>query len=82
MKKGVPENFAKFTGKQLCESLLFKKAAAGLRTATLKKTLAQVFPCEFREFFKYTFLREHLQTTASAKQSNIARLGVLTPSIM
>ena len=34
---GVLENFAKFTGKYLCESLFFNKVA-GLRSATLFKT--------------------------------------------
>ena len=33
---GVLENFAKFTGKYLCESLFFNKVA-GLRSATLFK---------------------------------------------
>ena len=35
-KKGVPENFAKFTGKHLCQSLFFNKVAS-LRPATLIK---------------------------------------------
>ena len=35
-KKGVLKNFAKFTGKHLCQSLFFDKAA-GLRSATLLK---------------------------------------------
>ena len=48
-KKGVLRNFAKFTGKHLCQSLIFNKAG-GL---------------EFCEFFKNTFSTEHLQTTAS-----------------
>ena len=30
VKKGVPENFAKFTGRHLCQSLFFNKVA-GLR---------------------------------------------------
>ena len=30
MKKGVPRNFIKFTGKHLCQSLIFSKIA-GLR---------------------------------------------------
>ena len=60
-KKGVLGNFAKFTGKHLCQSLFFNKVA-GLRPATLlkkklwhtcnfikKDTLAQVFSCEFCE---------------------------------
>ena len=46
----VLKNFAKFTGKHLCQSLFFNKAA-GLRPAVLlkKRTLAQVFVCEFFE---------------------------------
>ena len=35
-KKGVLRNFAKFTGKHLCQSLFFNKVA-GLRPATLLK---------------------------------------------
>ena len=36
MKKGILRNFAKFTGKQLCQSLFFNKVA-GLRPTTLLK---------------------------------------------
>ena len=36
MKKCVLRNFAKFTGKHLCQALLFNKVA-GLRSATLLK---------------------------------------------
>ena len=43
-KKGVLRNFAKFTGKQLCQSLFIKK-----------ETLAQVFSCEFCKISKHTF---------------------------
>ena len=48
IKKWVLRNFAKFTGKHLCQSIAFNKVA-GLRAATLlkKETLAQVRPCEF-----------------------------------
>ena len=36
VKKGVFKNFAKFTGKQLCQSLFFNKAAGlGLHTISL-----------------------------------------------
>ena len=35
-KKSVLRNFAKFTGKHLCQSLIFNKIA-GLRPATLSK---------------------------------------------
>ena len=36
VEKGVLRNFAKFTGKDLCQSLFFNKDA-GLRPATLLK---------------------------------------------
>ena len=57
MKKGVLENFAKFTGKHLC-----RPQACNFIN---KKTLAQVFSCEFCEIFKNNFFTEHLWTTAS-----------------
>ena len=57
----VLKNFVKFTGKQLCQSLLFNKLA-GLRPVTLlKKRLWQMFSCEFREIFRNTFFIEHLR---------------------
>ena len=47
--KGVLRNFTKFTGKHLCQILIFNKVA-GLRSATLlKETMTQVFPSEFCE---------------------------------
>ena len=45
--KGVLINFAKFTGKHLCQSLFLNKVA--------KETLAPVFSCEFCEIYKNTF---------------------------
>ena len=59
MKKGVAKNLAKFTGKHLCQGLFFNKVAGNFIE---KKTLAQVFSCEFS---KNTFSKEHLKTTAS-----------------
>ena len=53
--RGVLKNFEKLTGRHLCQILFFNKVA-GLRPATLlKKTLAQVFSCEFCEISKNTF---------------------------
>ena len=52
-KKGALRNFAKFTGKHLCQSLLFNK----------------VFSCEFCEISKNTFFTEHLRVTASGNQA-------------
>ena len=72
-EKGVLRNFAKFTGKHLCQSLFFNKVA-GLRPATLlkKETLAQVFSCELCEVSKNTFFyRTPPDTTASKKSQKI-----------
>ena len=57
-KKGFLENFTKFTGKYLCQSLFFDKVA-GMRPATCnfikKETPAHVFSYKFCEIFKNTF---------------------------
>ena len=47
-KKGVLKNFAKFTGKYLCHSLVFNKVA-GLRPVTLfkKRLWHRCFPVNF-----------------------------------
>ena len=51
LRQGVLGNFAKFTGKHLCQSLSFNK----VRPATLlKKSLWH--SCEFCEFLKTPFL--------------------------
>ena len=56
VRLGVLRNFTKFTGKHLCQSLFFNKAA-GLRTATLlKKGLwHRCFPVNFVEFLRTPF---------------------------
>ena len=51
-EKGVLRNFAKFSGKLLCQSLFFINVA-GLRL--VQETLAQVFSSEFCEISKNTF---------------------------
>ena len=47
-KKGVRRNFAKLTGKHLCQKLFFDKVAS------LKDSLVQLFSCEFCETSKNT----------------------------
>ena len=56
-KKGGLENFAKFTGKYLCQSLFFNKLA-GLRPAILlKKGLwHKCFSVNFAKFLRTSFL--------------------------
>ena len=70
-KKGVLGNFAKFTGKHLCQSLSFNKVA-GLRLQTLlkEKLWHRCFPVNFAKFSRTSFLTEHLRTTASDYNHN------------
>ena len=75
VRKGVLRNFAKFTGKNLHQSLYFIK----------KETLVQAFSCEFCEISKNTFSPEHLQTTASVFSIDHfcfkIRINISTPNI-
>ena len=66
IKKGVLRNFAKFTGKHLCQSLFFNKVAS-LRPATLskKRLWYRCFLVNFAKFLRISFLTEHLRATAS-----------------
>ena len=58
-------NFAKFTGKHLCQSLFFNKVA-GLRPQACNfiKTLVQVFSYEFWQISKNTIFTEHMVTAS------------------
>ena len=55
LKKGVLRNFAKFTGKHLCQSVFFNKVAVAACNFIKKETQAPVFSCEFCEISKNTF---------------------------
>ena len=57
-KKGVLRNFAKFTGKHLCQGLFFNKVA-GLRPATLlkKRLWHRCFSVNFAKFLRAPFLK-------------------------
>ena len=61
VRKGVPRNFAKFTGKHLWQSFFFNKVAR-LRPATLlKKTLwHRFFPVNLAKFLRTLFYRTPL----------------------
>ena len=84
-KKGVLRNFAKVTGKHLCQSLFFNKVS-GLRPATLlKKRLWHSFPKNFVKFLRTTFLTEYLWwllldklCRVSNLESRISRLQLAT----
>ena len=59
-KKGALKNFTKFTGKHLCQSLLFNKVA-GMSPATLLKTTLwhRCFPAVFMKFLRTPISVEH-----------------------
>ena len=61
-QKGVLQNFSKFTGKYLCQTLFFNKVT-GLRPATvLKKRLwHRCFPLNFEKILRTLFFVEHLR---------------------
>ena len=58
MKKGVLKNFAKLTGKHLCQSFFFNKVAL-LKPATLLKKILWhgCFPVNFAKFLRTLFLQ-------------------------
>ena len=61
MKKGDLRNFAKFTGKLLCQSLFINKVV-GLKPATLlkKRLWHRCFPVNFAKFLRTPFFTEDL----------------------
>ena len=60
-KKGILEDFEKFTRKHLCQSLFFNKVEGQPATSLIKKeTLVLVLFCEFCGIFKNTsFIEQH-----------------------
>ena len=58
VRKSVFRNFAKFTGKHLCQNLFFNKVL-GLRRKTLlkKKNWRRCFPVNFETFLRTPFLQ-------------------------
>ena len=66
VKKSVIRNFAKFTGKHLCQIFSFNKVA-GLRLQDYRpQTLAQMFFCEYCEISKNNFSYRTLSVVPSA----------------
>ena len=57
LRKGVPRNFTKFTGKRCCQSLFFNQVAGFRSTTLLKRRLwHRCFPVNFSKFLKTLFL--------------------------
>ena len=85
VRKSILRNFAKFTGKHLCQSFFFNKVA-GLRPAILLKTRLwhSCFPVNFARFLRIPFFTEHFPVTASVgrlAESGISRSQVFSQLI-
>ena len=62
-KKRVLRNFAKFTGKHLCQGLFFHKVADHRPVTLLKRRFRhRCFPVNFAKFLRTFFLTEHLRS--------------------
>ena len=57
-RKGVLKNFAKFTGKHLCQSPFLNKVSRGSCNFIKKEALAQVFHVNFVKFLRIPFLQD------------------------
>ena len=83
-RKIVLRNFAKFTGKHLCQGVFFDKVA-GLRPKACKfikkEILVQGFSCEFYEIFKNTFFYRTPPVTASINERSQLKLCVVSKRI-
>ena len=71
---GVLKNFAIFTGKQLCWSLLLVKLQPF-------RCLTRVWACKYCEIFKNTYFKEHLWTAASVPYLDLKRAHLQNISI-
>ena len=59
-KKVVLGNFAKFTGKHLCQSHFFNKVAGTACNFIKKRLWHRCFPVNFAKSLRTPFLKEHL----------------------
>ena len=78
VKKDVLRNFAKFTGKQLCQGLFFNKFA-GLGPATLLKMglWHKCFPVNFAKFLRTHFLQNNSRRLLVTKGKKIKCIPVI-----
>ena len=82
-KKGVLRNFAKFTGKHLCQILFFNKVA-GLRPETLFKTRLwhRCFPVNIAKFQRTPFFIEGLWWVLLDNQDSWGKISLIIVKIM
>ena len=80
VRKGVLRNFAKFTGKRLCQRLFFNKVAGLACTFIKKESLAhRCFPVNFVKFLRTPFLQN---TSGRMLLILAARTLCMTTSVM
>ena len=73
VRKGVLRNFAKFTGKQLCQVFFYNKVAGPEPATLLKKRLwHRRFPMTFAKFLTTSFHRTPLNDCFSTIQHFLA----------
>ena len=73
VRKGVLRNFAKFTGKHLCQVLFYNKVAGPEPATLLKKRLwHRCFPMNFAKFLRTPFHRTPLNDCFSTIQHFLA----------
>ena len=58
-KKSVPKNFAKFTGKHLCQGFFLIKLQS--LSPDIKRTWHRCFPVNFAKFLRTSFLTKYLR---------------------
>ena len=81
-EKGVLGNFAKFTGKHLCQSLFLMKLQAAPATLLKKRPCYRCFPVSFAKFLRTAFFTKHLWWLLLLFQiCNIFSLTILTEKI-
>ena len=68
VRKGVLRNFAKFTGKRLCQSLFFIKVAGRPATLLKKRLWHSCFPVNFAKFLRTPFYRTSLMAASKSKK--------------
>ena len=71
-KKSVLQNFAKFTGNHMSHSLFLRKLQP--ESLIKRENLAQVFSCEFSEFFQNTIFEEHLWWLFMSSRNKISNI--------
>ena len=81
-QKGTINNFVKFTGKHLCQSLFINRGCRPQACIFNKKeTPTQVFSCEFFEIFDITFFCGTPPVAASGYSGNIQMTSLFYKNI-